>query len=126
MESLGILRVQNLRIGRFGGAKAQLGKSHQNLSHPHDYIRHSVKSKSRNIAEFREFYVSGLSLRQIEERTGTSKTKIRKELEKAGVVIRDFSRGCQQPPDPTRVKGSGTIPFGYTYLEGKLVVEPSE
>lgn len=70
--------------------------------------------------------MSGLSLRQIEERTGTSKTKIHKELKKAGVAIRDFSRGSQQPPDPRRVKGSGTIPFGFTYLEGKLVLEPSE
>lgn len=42
------------------------------------------------------------------------------------MAIRDFSRGSKNRHDPTRVMKTGTTPFGYTYLEGKLVVEPSE
>lgn len=42
------------------------------------------------------------------------------------MVLRDFSRGSKQRHDLTQVMRSGAIPFGYTYLEGKLVVEPSE
>lgn len=96
------------------------------LPQVHDIIKHSIKSKARNHTEFKAFYEAGLSLRQIEARTGLSKTKIRQELEKSGVAIRDFSRGSKQKHDPTQVMKAGTTPFGYTYLEGKLVVEPSE
>jgi len=109
-----------------GGASSKLGKSSTKIAQPHDFIKHSIKAKSRKNAEFQRFYEAGLSLRQIEDRTGVSKTKIRQELEKAGVVIRDFSRGSKQKNDPTQVMKSGTTPFGHTYLEGKLVVEPSE
>lgn len=113
-------------LGIFGGGKPTPGKSNSLLLQPHDYIKHSVKSKTKKSAEFKALYESGLSLREIGQRIGQSRTKILTELRKAGVAIRDFSRGSKQKPDPTQVMKSGTTPFGFTYLEGKLVVEPSE
>jgi len=42
------------------------------------------------------------------------------------VDIRDFRNSQKTKPDPTQVVCAGTTPFGYTYLEGKLVVDPRE
>lgn len=102
------------------------GKRLAEAQQPHDFIKHSIKTRSQKISEFKALYESGLSLRQIQARTGLCKNKIRNDLERMGVVIRDFSRGSKQRHDLTQVVRSGAIPFGYTYLEGKLVVEPSE
>lgn len=71
---------QDLRK-KTGGASSKLGKSSTKIAQPHDFIKHSIKAKSRKNAEFQRFYEAGLSLRQIEDRTGVSKTKIRQELE---------------------------------------------
>jgi len=47
-------------------------------------------------------------------------------LQKAGITIRDFSRCQKKKYDLTQVVRSGAIPYGYTYLEGKLVVDARE
>ncbi len=122
----GSFAVSRASADQIGGLKPTPGKSPNNSFQPHDYIRHSVKSKTKKCAEFKALYESGLSLRQIGKRTGQSRTKVLTELRKAGVTIRDFSRGSKQKHDPTQVMKSGTTPFGFTYLEGKLVMEPSE
>ena len=69
---------------------------------------------------------SGLSLRQIAERTGRSKTKIREDLLASGVAIREYSRDQRKKLDLTQVARSGNPPFGVADLEGKLVVDPHE
>jgi hypothetical protein len=42
------------------------------------------------------------------------------------VGIRDFRKNQKSKPYPTQVVRAGNTPFGYTYLEGKLVVDPRE
>jgi hypothetical protein len=111
---------------KFGGARAKLDKITNFSFQAHDYIRHSIKTKESKAAEFQALYESGLSLRKIASRTGTSKTKIRKTLIASGVAIRNFSRGQTSKPDLTQVIRSGNTPYGFAYLEGKLVVDPRE
>ena len=73
-----------------------------------------------------EYYESGLSLREIEKRVGVCKTKIRKTLSEDGIAIRNFKKGDEKSKYRRKVMRGGAIPFGFTYLENELVVEPRE
>lgn len=53
----------------------------------------------------------GLSLREMEERTGIAKTTIQETL--------------QHLPRPVKKK-SGFAPYGYIYFDGKLLLDPKE
>jgi len=109
-----------------GGPLAKLDKLTRELAHYHDTIGFFVKSKEKNIAEFRVLYDQGLSLSEIARRTGYSKSKVRKTFRAAGIAIRDFSRGQAKKHDLTQVMRSGGTPYGFTYLEGKLVMDARE
>ena len=111
---------------KIGGVTAKLDKVYRSPPQAHDIITHSIKTRESKCAEFRALYEQGLSLRQIQSRTGNSKTKIRKTLSAAGVAIRDFSGNHRAKLDLTQVVRPGNTPFGYCYLEGKLVVDPRE
>ena len=110
----------------FGGANANLGALSRLLQYPHDIIRVSSKITKLNLPEFRRLYTQGLSLREIGQRTGFTKNTVQRALKADGVVIRDFKNCCNQKHDLTKVRRSGNTPFGYTYLEGQLVVDPQE
>lgn len=72
------------------------------------------------------FYKAGLSLREIEKRLGVAKTTIRETLIKDGVARRNFSKNQKGSQELAGAMRSGTTPFGYIYLEGKLVIDPRE
>lgn len=55
-----------------------------------------------------------------------SRSVVRRVLGEEGVATRDFTDGHAADMDLARVKRTGATPFGYTYLEGKMVVEPRE
>jgi hypothetical protein len=71
-------------------------------------------------------YEQGCSLREIERQTGFAKSSIRTALSECGLTLRKAN-----PVQPKRRKlaskmRSGVIPYGFAYLEGKLVMDPRE
>jgi Recombinase len=93
---------------------------------PHVIIRIDSLAKVNSRGEIAEFYKAGLSLREIEKRLGIPKTTIRETLLKDGVARRPSTqsrKGSSYSPPGMR---SGVTPFGYTYLEGQLVMDPHE
>lgn len=65
-------------------------------------------------------------MREIERCVGVPKTTIRRTLLKSGVAIRDFSNGQKYKSALFGAMGPGATPYGYAYLEGKLVIDPRE
>jgi Recombinase len=77
-------------------------------------------------AEIAEFYKAGLSLREIQKRLDVPKTTIRETLIKDGIARRASSKRQKETHEKPEGMRSGVTPFGHTYLEGKLVVDPHE
>ncbi len=67
-----------------------------------------------------------MSLREIERRTGYAKSSIRDVLRAHGLVLRRAVRGRRGDPAKPDAMRSGVIPYGYCYLDGKLVVDTRE
>ncbi len=92
----------------------------------HDIIEKQFNKKADISAEIAKLYVNGLSLRDVGKELNLSKTKVRTELQRAGVELR--------PKDPTpkevarwRIrKTKAPPPFGYCYFQGDLVKNPIE
>jgi lambda repressor-like predicted transcriptional regulator len=83
-----------------------------------------VKVHSRE--KIAELYVEGNSLREIERQLHIPKTSLRKVLLNSGFEMRSkLNHQSISKPSPTGMK-SGALPYGYTQLAGKLVIEPSE
>ncbi len=92
----------------------------------HDFIELSHKTKARIISKCAPLYDEGLSLRDIEERTGIPKTTIRETLKSSGLALRNFSNANVKGKDRTKAKLDGNTLYGYAYNDGKLVIEPRE
>src|SRR5262245_45691616 len=67
-----------------------------------------------------------MSLREIERRTGYAKSSIRDVLRAHGLVLRRTVRGRRGDPKAADAMRSGVIPYGYCYVDGKLVVDTRE
>ena len=67
-----------------------------------------------------------MSLREIELRTGYAKSSIRDVLRPHGLVLRRVARGRKSSPSTAGAMRLGVIPYGYCYLDGKLVVDTRE
>ncbi len=65
-------------------------------------------------------------MRDIEERTGIPKSTIRETLTKSGFGLRNPLNGKASKIDNKRNKRGGATPFGYAYLDGKLLMDPKE
>lgn len=93
---------------------------------PHVIIELPFKYRSSATEKIIKYYQDGLSLREIQRRGGGSKTKIRQTLIDAGVEIRSFDKDNPIKPDLTKVMRSGATPYGFCYLDGKLVPDNRE
>ncbi len=92
----------------------------------HEIIELPFPHKLNKIEKLAESYSSGLSFGEIAKRTGIPKVTVRKTLVDAGVGIRNF-KNCRKPSlDLAQVMSSGKTPYGYCYLEGKLVMDARE
>jgi hypothetical protein len=93
---------------------------------PHDIIQFSFFEKASRIKEIAPLYKKGLSLREIEQRTGISKTTLRKELIEAGVDLR--SKSPENLASRWRNSGKRNIkpPYGFCYFEGRITRHPKE
>lgn len=92
----------------------------------HDFIELSTRTPSRIIEKCAPLYEKGLSLRDIEERTGIPKTTIRETLTKNGFALRNPANGNAKKIDNKKNKRGGSTPFGYAYLDGKRLMDPKE
>lgn len=96
------------------------------IRQPHEIIELPNSCNVNSHVKFAQLYKMGLSLKEVSERTGVPKSTIRQTLIENGIAIRDFKNGSGKKHDLTKVRRSGNTPFGYTYLEGQLVVDPKE
>jgi len=92
----------------------------------HDFIELSPRTPSRIYAKCAPLYENGLSIRDIEERTGIPKTTVREALKKKGMSLRNPQGGNATKIDNTKNKRGGHTPYGYAYLDGQLLVDPKE
>lgn len=67
-----------------------------------------------------------MSLRDIEERTGISKFLITKSFLKNNLSIRNTKKSKNLPNHCHSYKKAGQPPYGFVYLDGKLVIDPKE
>lgn len=114
------------RLVFFGGLGPTTDAPTKRPSKPHDIIGFFANTKDRIFEVCAPLYARGLSLREIERQTGFVKTTIKKTLNSRGLTLRNYhSRRKPKEKDP-KVMRPGTIPFGFAYLEGKLVKDPKE
>jgi hypothetical protein len=92
----------------------------------HDFIELSPRTQARITEKCAHLYEKGLSLRDIEERTGIAKSSIRATLQKNGFALRNPLNGNAKKIDNKRTKRGGHTPYGYAYLDGQLVIDPKE
>jgi len=92
----------------------------------HDFIELSPRTPSRIYEKCAPLYESGLSIRDIEERTGIPKTTVRETLKKKGMSLRNPFNGNATKIDKTKNKRGGHTPYGYAYLDGQLIIDPKE
>jgi len=92
----------------------------------HDIIRFFPKTKERIFEICAPLYEQGLSLREIERRTGFAKSSIKTTLNQGGLPLRNAAKS-QLPFEPKlESMRSGITPYGFCYLEGKMVVDTRE
>lgn len=91
---------------------------------PHDFIHFKYYYKENVFAIVAPLYEKGLSLREIENRTGYSKTKIRSVLIKGKVRLRPSSVEMESAKWGDRGKKGVKPPYGYCYLEGEIIRDP--
>ncbi len=94
--------------------------------HPHDFIHISPKTKARIYKICGPLYQKGLSLRDIETRTGIPKTTIHESLQENGMALRNSAMTNQLKNNNQKFKCGGQAPYGFTYLDGQLVIDPKE
>ena len=92
----------------------------------HDFIEISARTPSRIYEECAPLYESGLSIRDIEERTGIPKSTVRETLKKNGMALRNPLNGNAIHIDRLHTKRGGHTPHGYAYLDGQLIIDPKE
>ena len=92
----------------------------------HDLIRFFTSTNDRIFEICSPLYENGCSLREIERQTGFAKSSIRDVFNRAGLPMRKQKKGkCSKLKMPDAMT-SGTISFGFAYLEGRLVKHPTE
>ncbi len=92
----------------------------------HDIITFAPKSKEKTYLTCAPLYEKGLSLGEISKQTGIAKTSIREAFLAYGFSTRKFAQGKNNGKTKPQVMKPGVIPYGYAYLEGKLVISPNE
>lgn len=107
-----------------GAGEANTGEHLPITKYPHDIIAFSQSPAKSNFDEFRRLYLNGLSLNEISEHTGFPVSTIRDELIANGVPLRANNKASANDPKKPARAFWGSIPYGYTVLDGKLEVPP--
>lgn len=96
------------------------------LPNPHDIIHFSCFEKANRINEIGPLYAKGLSLREIEQRTGIAKSTIRKTLIGGGVALRPKTSKNSVLRWRNKGKQNAKPPYGFCYFEGQIAKHPKE
>lgn len=99
--------------------------THKNCYY-HDTTQFFVLVKGDIFDKVAPLYEQGLSLRDIQTQTGISKTTIRKVLLKAGISLRENRPTSLLKEWKAKGKQSSLPPYGFAYLQGKVVPNPKE
>jgi len=105
-----------------GGPEHSISEHH----HPHDFIELSPRTQSRIYEKCAPLYEKGLSIRDIEERTGIPKSTVRETLTKSGMSLRNPHNGNSLHTNRLHTKRGGHTHYGYAYLDGQLLIDPKE
>ncbi|MCB9073131.1 MAG: recombinase family protein [Bdellovibrionaceae bacterium] len=93
---------------------------------PHVIIELPFLAKVHSRDRIAELYRAGNSLREIERQLNIPKSTTLSVLKNDGIEIRSHrDRQSFLKASPIGMR-AGTIPYGYCYLDGKLVVDPHE
>ena len=95
-------------------------------ANPHDFIEFQFLLKANHFAKTAPLYKQGLSLRQIELRTGIPKSTIRVELVRGGVEMRPTHAEILSQGWRNSGKQNKKPPYGFCYLEGNITRHPKE
>ncbi len=76
--------------------------------------------------DFVKLYENGWSLREISKHYGCCKNRVRAQLLKAGITLREKARLATHKQRLMRGHGGGSAYFGFCYLQGQLVPDPRE
>lgn len=109
-----------------GGLGARSDAQTPSSLYPHDIIRFSPKTKDRIFEVCEPLYRSGCSLREIEVKTGFAKTSIREALTSRGYTLRRAVKCPKKTSQRSKQMRPPVLPYGYDWLDGKLVVDPKE
>jgi hypothetical protein len=109
-----------------GGLGASSDAQARSTLYPHDTIQFSPKTKDRIFEVCKPLYRSGCSLREIEAKTGFAKTSIREALTSRGYTLRRAVKCPKKKASRSKQMRSPVLPYGYDWLDGKLVVDPKE
>jgi hypothetical protein len=110
------------RVFKFGGATFTIDEP----MYPPDVIPISSRLKTRIIDTCRPLRERGLSLREIANQTGIPKTSIADALRREDRRQRLKENLANMKPRKAKGRAPGRPPFGYGYLDGKLVKDPNE
>lgn len=98
--------------------------------YPIDFIAHNFETRNKisekDTKEILTKYQNGLSLKELSNIFGRSKSKIRKELIKHGITLRT-NKAQATPLRPLKPERQGALPyFGFCYFQGKIIKDPRE
>jgi hypothetical protein len=96
------------------------------LLESHDFIHLKNCNPQSYTPKAVKLYKMGLSLREVEDRLGLSKTKIRDLLIEAGIPLRPMRDEPGRGTSGTRGKGNAKPPYGFCYFEGRISRHPKE
>jgi DNA invertase Pin-like site-specific DNA recombinase len=92
----------------------------------HDFIRFVPKNKENIFLKCLPLYEQGISLNEIARQTGFAKSTVRDALTSTGLPLRKNKSAKKLETKRQIIVKGGAVPYGYAYLEGKLLVDPNE
>jgi hypothetical protein len=105
------------------------GRALFTLSEPpqnHDFIELTYLSQEGIFLKCAPLYRKGRTIRQITKETGIPKSTVRDALKNGGVNLRPSAREPKSRSFMARRPGIGIPPYGFSWHQGHLVVNPQE
>lgn len=92
----------------------------------HDFIKFLPENKENIYSICLPLYQQGIPLREISRQTGFAKTTVRDVLTLTGMPLRKNKSAKKLKSKRQVVEKGGAVPYGFAYLEGKLLMDPKE
>ena len=105
---------------------ATSGRRQAMLPDSHDFISLRISNSRDQVEKIVRLYQKGLSLRDIENREGLSKTRIRAILIRSKVPLRPMREEVPRAARGIDGKKNSKPPYGFCYFEGRITRHPKE